>query len=216
MLFLVDNSRCIFRFVKHTSPPSTRRSISLALAMLPTHTPLAFLIAFRVFLSILLQVIVARAPLTFPLFHLLLVVKWENLQNLWFNSGLREQFVIRDTLAHFMRPVDILHLMTVPCINLNQPLHQLSLQFNDLSAVERIGDRHSTTDTDSLMLVKVYFRFDILKYFVLLVWILREHPQVFVLFHFYHLYECLTHLPILVSYLLIFIQSRHGSSFLLE
>ena len=173
MLFLVDNRWCIFRFVIHTSPPSTRRSISLALAMLPTHTPLAFLIAFRVFLSILLQVIVARAPLTFPLFDLLLVVKWENLQNLRFNSGLREQFVIRDTLAHFVRPVDILHLMTVPRINLNQPLHQLSLQFNDLSTVERIGNRHSPTDTDSLMLVKVYFRFDILKYFVLLVWILR-------------------------------------------
>ena len=173
MLFLVDNRWCIFCFVIHTSPPRTRRTISLALAMLPTHTPLAFLIAFWVFLSILLQVIVARAPLTFPLFHLLLVVKWENLQNLWFNSGLREQFVIRDTLAHFVRPVDILHLMTVPRINLNQPLHQLSLQFDDLSAVERIGDRHSPTDTDSLMLVKVYFRFDILKYFVLLVWILR-------------------------------------------
>jgi hypothetical protein len=66
------------------------------------------------------------------------------------------------------------------------------------------------------MLVGIDLLLDVLENVVLLVGVLREHPQVLLLLHLNHLNECFTDLPVLLCDDFISIESCNCSPFLLK
>ena len=182
---------------------------------------MAFLITFWVFgiapsRRIFLQVIIAWTSLTFQLIYHLLVVEAENFKDFWLNTSLREKFIVSHTLAYFMNAVDIFNILAVFSIDLDQSFHKLSLQFNNLASIETVGYRHSTTDTNRLMLMGINFGLDILENTFLKVWILRQHSQVLGLFYFNHLNKGLTNLPVLPGNDPVCIQGSYSTSLFLK
>lgn len=199
----------------HATSADARPFSSPLAIILPTHAALAFLVVFRV-ATISLQVVIAGTSLTLQLVDHLLVVEGEDFEDFGLDAGLRVELIICDALADFVNFVDVIHVLAILRVNLDQPFHQLPLQFNDLATFERVGNGHPPSDADGLVLVGVDLGLDALKDVVLLVRVLGQHPQVLLLLDFNHLDEGLANLPVFVRDLLMRIQSGHCTPFLLE
>ena len=72
---------------------------------------------------VLLKVVIAMSAITPQLVHYLLVKVEEYFYLLRLKTVLIKEFVISNTLAHFMDPIDIFDLMAVLSIYLNDTIH---------------------------------------------------------------------------------------------
>ena len=72
---------------------------------------------------VLLKVVIAMSAITPQLVHYLLVKVEEYFDLLRLKTVLIKEFVISNTLAHFMDPIDIFDLMAVLSIYLNDTIH---------------------------------------------------------------------------------------------
>ena len=135
----------------------------------------------------LLEIIIAGAAIR-ALFKDLLLVKVAEYFNLFrFEPCGCVEFIIGHALTHFVYLVDIVDILAVPGVNVDDSVHEVTLEFNGLPSIYCLWNWHTFANANWCVLVRIDLWFDVFKDLLLELRVLCEHLKIFCLFQFYHL-----------------------------